>query len=492
MDESQKTTPYSLIFTFGIAAFAVVLSFLSAFSPFFVWVVPVPLFLLALNDRRFLCFFLVFLATATGSFSQVFYTYFHTIFPYQRTLLPIGMDAFSFTVILWLASACVHRLKSWYTVFAFPVFWVTYLYLCTFFASNGAIAWLPIFSQIQFLPIVQIVSVIGLLGLSFITCLIPSGFVVSWHYKKRLPKQAVRSLLMTLVLFAIVFGFGEIQLRRGASSPKLKVGLVAQDPRDIETYLATRDKDSILKARDFAGTVSRLAKMGAECILPPENAFWVTPEDQENIFQIIAEAARENKVYVFAPCSLVNRSPERNSVYVFGPDGKLLTSYNKMHLVSPFEDACMPGTSLATIELSLGLAGLEICRDMDFIQPTKEYSKLGVGILFVPARDFGPQADGTWHAEVAILQSIAGGFSLVRSAGSGFLSATDYRGRVLAWQSTKPDKEVCSIVEVPVGSGRTFYYRFGDWFSLLNCASSLAFLVAVMRCRRKDISNLYQ
>jgi apolipoprotein N-acyltransferase len=482
--------PMSYFQIAGLSTLAVLLSFLSAISPFFLWISLIPLFFLALFEKRSVRFLFIFLAYCAGNFLQIYYTYYHTIFPYQNTLLPVALDSLFFTGILWLSAVCIDRLKWWASVFAYPMLWTSYEYLSITFASHGAITWLPIFSQVEFLPIVQIVSITGILGLSFLTSLFPSVVATTFYYWKQNRKQALWSLISAFIIFLMVFTFGLISLQSDSSSPSLKVALLAKDPHDIESYLADREKDPISQTKDLASIITKMAHEGAQYILLPENALWITQETQDSIFNIIANVARENHIFVFVPCSLTHRVPERNALFVFGPDGKLLASYNKMHLVSPFEDSCMPGDELSTIDLEEGLAGLAICRDMDFVNPTKEYSKRGVGIMFVPARDFGPHADGIWHAEVAILQSISGGFSLARSAGNGYLSATDSKGRILAWHEVQPDQVVSSIVKIPLSSGRSFYSRTGDWFPLINCLGALAFLLAIIRCYLKKDESL--
>jgi len=113
---------------------------------------------------------------------------------------------------------------------------------------------------------------------------------------------------------------------------------------------------------------------------------------------------------------------------------------------------------------------------MDFYQPLRDYSKRGVGLLLVPAEDYGIRSDGKWHAQVAILQSISGGFSLARAAFFGMLSLSDSHGRILAWAETKINEETYLIGKLPFGPGRTFYAQAGNWFGCLNLLIALFFL----------------
>ena len=111
-----------------------------------------------------------------------------------------------------------------------------------------------------------------------------------------------------------------------------------------------------------------------------------------------------------------------NAALIFGPDGSLLQSYRKHHLLPPYENRYTPGKDLALLDVGeANHAGIAICKDMDFVQPAKEYSRQGVGILFVPALDF--HDDGWLHARVAIMRGVEGNYSVARAAQWGLLTA---------------------------------------------------------------------
>ena len=419
---------------------------------------------------------LVFLAYFAGDFFAAFYIYDNTLFPTHILLFPILLESFFFTGILWIVVLAIQRFRSWLAVFVFPVLWVSYLYLFTKLINHDSITNLPIFSQVQFLPLIQIVSLTGIYGLSFLLILFPSGLGVAWYYRKKHPKQALLSLISIFLILIANLTFGAIRLSDANSSQTVKVGLAAKNFPSFRDYIDFKNRNPIQEAEEFAKVVDQLAKQGADLILQPEISIWVSLTNQDEIFAILSRSASENKVYVLVPMGLGDRPVESNSLYVFSPDGTISTHYNKMHLVSAFESHTTPGNQLATIALSQGLIGLAICHDMDHFQPTRAYSELGVGLLFVPAGDYGIHSDGTWHAQLAIMQSVSGGFSLARAAYFGFLSASDAYGRVLAWKPTEIGKEVSVVAEVPLGHGRTFYAMNGDWFPWMCCIGALTIL----------------
>lgn len=469
--------PYPLFLPISLATLGAIAYFLCLFSPFFLWIAPLPLLFLTASNFRLIHLPLIFLGYLLGNFLQGIYVYHHTLFPVLETLLPVAFESFFFTAVLWFTGYCFQRFQSWIAVFVFPTFWVSYLYLSIQFLFHGNVSNLPIYSQHLFLSIAQIVSVTGLFGLSFVTTLFPSGLMLAWIYRNSQPKEALMALLCPFITLAACLIFGTTRLQNEDNHAKVKVGLAAKNP----ARLLQIEQNSLQRTQEFVETVRRLAERGAEYILQPEESLYVMPEDQTEIFGMLSQAAQQNKATVFAPI----RFPDQNTLYVFGPEGTILMRYTKMHLVPRLEKDFKPGTTLSTLRYREGMIGLAICHDMDFFQPTRNYSKEGVGLMFVPAADFGVKADGKWHTKVAILQSMTGGFSLARAAFFGYLSVSDRKGRILDLEATRNDQEVYVVAEVPVASGRTLYAIAGDWFSWLNCLAALFFLVWVCKPSHK-------
>ena len=65
-------------------------------------------------------------------------------------------------------------------------------------------------------------------------------------------------------------------------------------------------------------------------------------------------------------------------------------------------------TPLEGVHIKVGLASIathsERLQDMDFVQPSSDYSRQGIGILFVPALDF--HRDSWLHARIAVLRVV--------------------------------------------------------------------------------------
>jgi apolipoprotein N-acyltransferase len=143
-------------------------------------------------------------------------------------------------------------------------------------------------------------------------------------------------------------------------------------------------------------------------------------------------------------------------------------SYNKHHLLPPFESPLTPGTALVTLPKHAETWGVAICKDMDFTPLSRKYGRAGVGLMLVPGWDFN--VDRNWHGHMAVMRGVEDGFSLVRAAKNGYLTVSDDRGRVVAETRSDAAPFATLIASVPAVHSATIYLLLGDWFAWLACA----------------------
>src|SRR5204862_7338896 len=144
------------------------------------------------------------------------------------------------------------------------------------------------------------------------------------------------------------------------------------------------------------------------------------------------------------------------------PDGRMEANYDKHHLLQGVE-ADKPGDRRALLDQPSGRWGLQICKDMDFPELSREYAVQGANLLLVPAWDF--HVDRWLHARMAVLRAVENGFALARSARNGLLTLSDNRGRILAEAATVTGRFVSITGKVNVAREKTFYAQAGDWFA---------------------------
>jgi apolipoprotein N-acyltransferase len=169
-----------------------------------------------------------------------------------------------------------------------------------------------------------------------------------------------------------------------------------------------------------------------------------------------------------------------NRARIYGP-GAPLQTYDKHHMLPPFESNLRPGTTLVLMPEPSGTWGVAICKDMDFTPLSRQYGEAGTGLMLVPAWDF--VLDRWWHGHMAVMRGVESGFSLTRAAKQGYLTVSDDRGRILAETRSDAAPFVTLIADVPAVHDTTVFVLLGDWFAWLALAILVFTLVQFYRLR---------
>lgn len=182
----------------------------------------------------------------------------------------------------------------------------------------------------------------------------------------------------------------------------------------------------------------------------------------------IGAAGRDNEARIYAP-------------------GAAVRSYNKEHLLPPFETSRFtPGTSTMLFAAPRKFAGqtwaVAICKDLDFTNPARAYGRAGAGLMLTPAWDF--RVDGFLHGHIAVMRAVEDGFSLVRTARDGLLTVVDNRGRIAAEIASDAAPFATLLATVPAGHSHTLFLLLGDWFGWCAIALLVLVLIQLLRLRR--------
>jgi apolipoprotein N-acyltransferase len=372
-------------------------------------------------------------------------------------VLSIPAVFFAFSVLF--ARSAAPRLPPWATTLAFPTAWTSYEYLLSVVSPHGSFGSLA-YSQVDFLPLIQLASLTGIWGITFVLTLIPSGMAVAWYCRQ----QSTRSLASITIVFSVgslSLLYGWIRLAEPPSRPLLRVGLAVTDAT-IQYFRTEERPEALPVAEAYARRVRELAARGARVVVLPEKFVGITPSYLADVYQIFGDAARAGNAMVIAGLNLVGTPVWRNMAVVFSPEGRVLLDYDKAYPVPGIEREYKAGTHLGLIPAWQPPAGVAICKDMDFPGWSRRYGHAGIGVLFVPAWDF--ERDGRLHSRMAVLRGVEGGFAVIRSAQNGLLTVSDNHGRILAETASSQIPDALLIADIAPGWGRTIYSRFGDWF----------------------------
>lgn len=422
------------------------------------WLAPLPVLIMSFQMSGRGAAGLAFAAYGLGGLNML--SYLLELVPPPVAALAIVTPAMVFCLSVLAARYTLRRWPSWFAPLIFPAAWTSYEYVQSIFSPHGTFGSLA-YTQLDFLPLVQIASITGFTGISFLVMLFPAGLAAAWHWRKN-PRLAWPALGLAAGLCLLAAGSGLIRLAGPPPADTVNAGIAVTDT-SIDSFRTENQQVTRAVLQAYANRIATLAGQGARLVVLPEKLTGVVPAGESEAFTLLGETARLHGVTIVAGLNRVGREPLRNSALVFGPDGQLIASYDKARLVPGWESGYLPGRTPGRFTSGGVPWGVAICKDMDFPGWLRQYA--GVRIVAVPAWDF--IRDGRLHSRMAILRGIEMGFSVVRAARQGRLTINDHLGRLLADESSAKAAEVLVSATVTLGPGSTWYSRTGDWWALV-------------------------
>jgi apolipoprotein N-acyltransferase len=386
-----------------------------------------------------------------------------------------GGQTLAFVLGVLLYRALLRRGAPWAAIAAFAAARVAFEYLLALVGPHGTVGSLA-YTQLEFSPFLQLASITGPWGMTFVLVVFPATVATAWHLRGT-PRRARRIVGAGAGAVVAVLGFGAVRFTTALSAPAVTVGLVASDP-PTSPEQARQGAPTAALLGGYARSAAALAAQGAQVIVLPEKIGTAAdPElrDVDTQFQAIAD--RTGAMIVLGLVHVAS-SGEFNEARIYAP-GAAVQSYHKHHMIPAFESNFEPGRSLALVPRPLGTLGVEICKDLDFAPLSRSYGQAGVDLLLVPAWDFG--IDAYWHGHIAVMRGVESGFSIVRAAKRGYLTVSDDRGRILAETTSDSAPFATMLAHVHATHHATVYLALGDWFAWLSLALLAAALVRLAR-----------
>jgi apolipoprotein N-acyltransferase len=354
------------------------------------------------------------------------------------------------------------------------------------------------------LAILQSTSVIGTYGLTFLTILFGAS-LADLTVRPLGPKpffSRYAAPMAMLLLFATLWGLGTWHL---AANPTefvdgVQLRLVQPDIPQREKY------ERQFVARNWQRLISLSEQPGAPThIIWPEAAppflLQRTPEALDAITQLTGA----NRILITGAERLqhgIEQNAFFNSLFVFGPGGRLDAVYDKFHLV-PFGEYVPYGNVLNHIgitKLTEGQIGFSqgdgphvysiagappmsplICYEIIFPGAVTDHQNRPGWLVNVTDDSwFGPWAGPRQHLLIARVRAIEEALPVARAANTGISAVIDPNGRTIAQLSLNTMGELDA--KLPKALAISTYARFGDlgFLLLLLTASLMAWI-----CGRK-------
>ncbi len=371
-------------------------------------------------------------------------------------------------------------------------------------------------SQYQLMPLIQIASVTGVYGISFLVvwfslALFCAAKMILQNPTKRHVWQA--EIILPLVVVIFCFTGGMFQLNRRAPADKvLRVAMVQPSIPQTVIWDAEESEKSFQK---FLAANDAALTNEIDLVIWPESA--VPVMNAENCRAISAFALKHRAWIILNGEDVTVTATEKkffNAAFLVNPQGELTATYHKQKLVifgeyvplarwlpflkwfTPIEGGWTPGEKPATFEVEFltpprlknnsieKLAGTAtgapakaaplICFEDTFATVARAAAQDDIDFLVNLTNDgwFGNSSEQWQHMANSVFRCVENGLPLLRCANNGVTCVIDAHGRVGKIFRDGSNSEYGAGIlqtEIPLlasaeKSAPTFYNRHGDWF----------------------------
>lgn len=343
-------------------------------------------------------------------------------------------------------------------------------------------------SQHGNLALLQLASITGAYGTSFLMAWSGSALCEVWQQPRRLLPLGI---VATTV--AVVLGSGALVLGRVDPGPTVRVAGVtpARSLDDVSERLPPREealeKPGAVRrlmapvTQDLVRSTRREAEAGAKIITWSETATLVHEQDLDSLVQRVGSIAKEYHIRIQITAGVFTQRPPhgRNVAILVGPDGQEAWRYDKVHPVPGMESIIAGTQSPPVASTEYGrLAGM-ICYDLDY----PDTAGVDADIVLLPSSDW-PGFDRL-HTQKARLRAIEQGYAVVRQDAHGTAATFDAHGRTLAAVDYFSADRQRMSADVPIQGARTVYAAVGDVFAYAGITALAGLVVLSVRVRRR-------
>jgi apolipoprotein N-acyltransferase len=461
----------------------VAFTFMRYSVPALAWVAFAP-FLLVLNERGTVGRHLAVLAALVIAMLIAVSKMATTGISWMPTIPMFAVPmAVSYFVAVAIASLVYRKLGARWGVYTFAsavtaLTWIQYSF--TPGSSWGALA----HTQLENLPLVQLAALTGIGGLTFLVALGSGLAAAAWS-------SDMRTIGWDIAVFGLLLGisvlYGEMRLARPAPGPSVLVGSVVSPVSHDEFNRALANVDTL---RRFDGELfarsARAADHGAKVIVWNELATFVSRASEPAFAARGQTFAKERGVMLVMAYGVVESLQpfhDVNKYRIYLPDGTLADEYLKRYPVPGDPDEVGKAHARVVNFGGVNFAG-GICYDYGFPNIARDNAVDGADLAVVPSSDW--RGIDPEHGEMAMMNAVAVGLSMVRPVRAATSLATDQYGRVLGSLRADGSSDGVMVVTVPGRRVPTLYARTGEIVPRLALAFCvLAMALAIVAPRRR-------
>jgi apolipoprotein N-acyltransferase len=333
------------------------------------------------------------------------------------------------------------------------------------YGSFGALG----YTQHSLPVIMQLASITGLWGITFLTSWFAAVVVWIWEQDFNLQKVRVGAgVYGAILLIVVTYGAGRLLLVPDANETVAVTSFTLAETHAGELFALLAEDEAAFRAKTTATHNAYLertiqaARDGAEIVMWPELAGFGLEADVLALIERGQTIAREEGIYLAMPVFTIFPDRDRqieNKLYIADPNGEIVIEHVK-YGGNALEGTLKGDEVLQTVDTPYGRLSGIICWDTDYQWVVTQIGRLDVDILLSPSlvwEEMGPM-----HAAMATFRAVENGVVVVRQEDQGRSMAVDSYGRTLATADHFAGERTLQV-DVPVASSvTTVYPQLGD------------------------------
>lgn len=473
---------------------------------FFAWISLIPLLFVILKKTPKQSFFLGLVAGF--SFNAILIYWIPSV-PAHYGNLSTGVSIIIYIILVlllalfWaffsLISAKIRQSYPKYIFFLFPFIWVSFEYILTHILTGfpwGLIGT----SQYLNIYLIQLASITGVYGLSFVLVLFQSMFLYSMIKRKKAP------FLIVLIFTLLIHFGGFLSLGKKSPSDNSFTASVIQGNVSSDIYWDQISTQEIWNLFSQHLELSRRAyERGARLIIWPEFSVPLCfscdnrlyKDFKENLFQFVQITRSTLLLGSNETSGPPSDKRYYNTALCLKPDLSM-TQYYKMHLVpfgeyTPYKKIFFfiekmthaigditPGTQYYLHLFDNIRFGCPICFEIIFPDLVRKFVKKGANFLVTITNDgwYGRSSAPYQHFSMAVLRAVENRRYLLRAATTGISGIIDPYGRILSKSELMTRAYLTGNI-TPYQT-LTFYSKYGDVLPYVSLTLAAIFLILTM------------
>lgn len=395
------------------------------------------------------------------------------------------------------------RIPSWYSILSIPITFSVFEWLKTIIPFTKT-WWIELLAKSQWMvpENLQILSVTGFIGLSFLILLVnvclAEILVAGIKDKKKLLTYA-----LMLLLPIANFLYGSLKMKendRLVSQQTITIGatvdLINQDKEVLKLgskesagdgYLADTDamKKKIFQINQELSR-NLVKEEPVDFIVWGENEFMNLNNDKDLVGEM-KSLSKELQTHIVADTVWTNKDRMYDTAFLTSPIGEEVGKTPKIFTLWGEEEyGFSPGPrDYPTYETEFGKVALAVCWDRHDPSILRNYAKNGARLLLIPADDdfYGDERFPYFAASDAVFRAVENHIGIGSGSTSGVAQVITPFGKMTAVSGVNKRQSI--VGDTFMVEGQTFHNKFGDLFAYLFAGIFLVLLYISEKNKRK-------